>query len=186
MAPPVALLDANVLYPARLRDLLLRLALDGQFHARWSVRILDECFDNLLSDRPDLAAAQLARTRGLMVTALPDAVVEGYEPRSDDFELPDRDDRHVLAAAVTAHANVIVTANLRDFPSSALPSTVRAETPDAFVMSLVQTDVEAVARVVEQQAAALRNPPMTVSELLDGLAQVALDETASALRQGFG
>ncbi len=63
MARPVALLDANVLYPARLRDLFLRLAIDGQFGARWSGRILDECFDNLLTDRPDLPVAALDRTR---------------------------------------------------------------------------------------------------------------------------
>lgn len=118
----------------------------------------------------------------MMVAALPDAMVEGHESRLEVYDLPDRDDRHVLAAAVTANADVLVTANLADFPARALPPTVRAESPDAFVMSLIRADVEGVARIVEQQAAALRNPPMTAHTLLNGLAQVALKETAAALR----
>jgi predicted nucleic acid-binding protein len=178
----VALLDANVLYPARLRDLLLRLAIDGQFQARWSDRILDECFDNLLIDRPDLPAAHLERTRRLMVTALPDAMVKDYEDRIEAAELPDPDDRHVLAAAVTAHADVIVTDNLDDFPPTALPSSLKAESPDDFVASLILADVDAVAAVVEHQAASLRNPPMTVEELLEGFNEVRLTRTVAALR----
>ena len=66
MARPVALLDANVLYPARLRDLLIRLDIAGLYRARWSEQILDECFENLLEDHSDLTDAQLSRTRQLM------------------------------------------------------------------------------------------------------------------------
>ncbi|MGI8938048.1 MAG: PIN domain-containing protein [Iamia sp.] len=172
MERPVALLDANVLYPARLRDLFLRLAIDGRFHARWSARILDECFDNLLADRPDLPLANLGRTRRLMITALPDAMVEGLEGRIARLELPDPDDRHVLAAAVAAEADLIVTANLSDFPSRSLPPALRAESPDAFVLSLIQSDADAVAAVVDRQAAALRHPPMTVDQLLDGFLEL--------------
>jgi hypothetical protein len=57
-----------------------------------------------------------------MMAALPDAMVDGYEGRTEDVELPDPDDRLVLAAGVTAHADVIVTANLDDFPARKLPS----------------------------------------------------------------
>lgn len=98
MSRPVAMLDANVLYPARLRDLLIRLAIAGLYQARWSEQILDECFDNLLENRPDLTQEQLARTRQLMTTALPDASVADYEDRVDEFDLPDPDDRHVLVS----------------------------------------------------------------------------------------
>ncbi|MEI2699650.1 MAG: hypothetical protein V9E94_15420 [Microthrixaceae bacterium] len=65
MPRPVAVLDAGVLYPARLRDLLIRLAIAGLYQARRSEQILDECFDNLLENRPDLTQEQLARTRQL-------------------------------------------------------------------------------------------------------------------------
>jgi hypothetical protein len=89
MHRPVALLDANVLYPARLRVLLIRLAIAGLYQARWSEQILDECFDNLIEDRPDLTQDQLARTRRLMTTALPDASVTGYEDRVEELSLAD-------------------------------------------------------------------------------------------------
>ena len=79
MACVVALLDANVLYPARLRDLLIRLAIDGQYAARWSEQILDECFRNLVANRPDLPSEYLARTRTLMGVALPDALVVDFD-----------------------------------------------------------------------------------------------------------
>ena len=117
----VALLDANVLYPARVRDLLIRLAIAGLYQARWSEQILDECFDNLLGNRPDLTDEQLARARQLMTTALPDATVAGYEDRIEENDLPDPDDRHVLAAAVTAGASLLVTNNLGDFPRREAP-----------------------------------------------------------------
>lgn len=102
------MLDANVLYPARLRDLLILLAIAGLYQARWSEQILDECFDKLLEDRPDLTREQLARTRQLMTTALPDASVADYEDRVEEFDLPDPDDRHVLAAAVTAASHTCI------------------------------------------------------------------------------
>lgn len=86
MHRPVALLDANVLYPARLRDLLMRLAIAGLYQARWSERILDECFDNLNADRPDLTVEQLARTRRLMAVAVPDAAVTGFEGRVEEHD----------------------------------------------------------------------------------------------------
>ena len=62
MARPAAVLDANVLYPARLRDLFLRLAIAGLYRALWSERIFDECFENLLADRPDIPTESLLRT----------------------------------------------------------------------------------------------------------------------------
>ena len=127
------MLDANVLYPARLRDLLVRLAIAGLYQARWSAQILDECFDNLLENRPDLTEEQLARTRQLMSTALPDAVVTGYEDRVEEFGLPDVDDRHVLAAAVAAGASLLVTDNLDDFPAEQIPEGMRVVSPDPSV-----------------------------------------------------
>lgn len=90
MARPVAVLDANVLYPARLRDLFLRLAIAGHYRALWTERILDECFNNLLADRPDIPAEHLHRTRRLMTVAVPDAVVEDYDHLIDDPTCPTR------------------------------------------------------------------------------------------------
>lgn len=182
MARPVALLDANVLYPARLRDLLIRLAIAGLYQCRWSERILDECFDNLLENRPDLTDEQLVRTRHLMTTALPDATVTGYEGRIELQDLPDIGDRHVLAAAVTAGAALLVTNNLDDFPLQKIPGHLRVLSADAFVVMLATDDLDIVVEVIEAQAAALTNPPMTTNQLLDGLEEVGLVASVALLR----
>lgn len=87
----VVVYDASVLYPAPVRDLLLRLAQAGMFQARWSDYILDECFAALTRQRPDRSPDRLARTRELIVAAVPDCLVEGYEPLIDGIELPDPD-----------------------------------------------------------------------------------------------
>ncbi len=113
-----------------------------------------------------------------MALALPEAVVEDFEDRIDSIDLPDPDDRHVVAAALTAQVDVIVTANLKDFPAGALPPTMTAQAPDVFVAMLLDLDAEAVLTIIEVQAASLRNPPMTVEELLAGLAEVGLVESS--------
>ena len=118
MIPFVVVYDACVLFPAPLRDLLVRLAMTGVFQAKWSERILDECFRNILKQRPDLSAQNLARSRELMNRAVRDVLVDGYESLEASLgDLPDPDDRHVAAAAVLCHAQVVVTFNLRDFPA---------------------------------------------------------------------
>jgi hypothetical protein len=100
--PFVVLYDANVLYPSTLRDLLIRVAQAGLVQAKWTERILDEAFSSLSTNRPDLDSAKLARTRELMNQAVRDCLVAGYEQLVDAVELPDPDDRHVLAAAIKA------------------------------------------------------------------------------------
>jgi hypothetical protein len=96
------------------------LALSGRFRAKWSKEIHNEWKRNLLKKRPDLTAEQLDRTSELMAQALPDACVTGYEDLIEGLTLPDINDRHVLAAAICCNASVIVTFNLKDFPSTAL------------------------------------------------------------------
>ena len=100
MPAPIVVYDACVLYPSALRDLLLRVAAAGLVRARWSERILDEVFANLVAHRLDLDPARLLRTRALMCEAIPECLVSGYEPLVGDPDLPDPDDRHVLAAAI--------------------------------------------------------------------------------------
>jgi predicted nucleic acid-binding protein len=164
-APVIAVLDANVLYPAALRDFLIRLARSGLVGARWSDRIHDEWIRNLLAHRPDLTSEQLGRTRRLMDAAVPGAVVEGFERHIDDLVLPDADDRHVLAAAIEAKARVIVTFNEKDFPRRVVAEHgIEVRAPDAFVLDLLARDPEAVYAVARAHRSALRNPPLTVDE----------------------
>ena len=112
--------DACVLYPAPLRDLLMRLALTDLYRARWTDMIHDEWIRNVLLQRPDLKREDLERTRSLMNANVRDSLVTGFAHLIPAIELPDADDRHVVAAAIHAGANLIVTFNLKDFPAEAL------------------------------------------------------------------
>lgn len=112
----LAVLDASVLYSVPLTDLFIRLCIAGLYRAIWSDGIHQEWTATLLKNRPDLDRAALERRRDAMNRALPDAAITGYEPLISGLELPDADDRHVLAAAIRARAALIVTHNLKDFP----------------------------------------------------------------------
>ena len=176
--------DACVLHPAPLRDLLVRIAQSGLVRARWSERILDECFESILRRRPDLKAQALARTRELMKEAVADCLVVGFEDRMDGLALPDLDDRHVLAAAIHAGAQAIVTANLNDFPPSALaPHDIEAKHTDDFVLGLIGVAPGLVVQVLTEQAAALKSPPRSVDELLRTLQDVGLIQSVAKLRE---
>ena len=95
--------------------------------------------------------------------AIDDVVVAGYEPSIAGLFLPDPDDRHVLAAAICAGAQVIVTNNIKDFPTDRLaPFGIEAQTPDEFVLHLIDLAPARVITVIDHQAAALKNPPMSV------------------------
>lgn len=180
-----ALYDADVLHPPGLRDLLVRLGQTGLFRARWSEQILDEMVESVLRRRPDLDAGRLARTRQLMCDAVADCLVTRYEPLIEGLNLPDPDDRHVLAAAIQCSAQVIVTSNLDDFPREALePFNIEAQGPDQFVLDVVNLAPARVAAVIQQQSAALRNPTRTVDELLGDLSQT-LPRAAAALGSYF-
>jgi predicted nucleic acid-binding protein len=178
-----ALYDASVLYPAAVRNLLMRLALSGLFRARWSERIHDEWTRAVLRDRPDLTREKLARTRALMDAHASDALVEGFEALIDTLALPDSDDRHVLAAAIHGRADVIVTANLRDFPAEALrPFGIAARHPDEFVLHLLDLAPAAVARAAREHRESLRSPPKNVEIYLETLTRHGLTGTVAALR----
>ncbi|MCY3597304.1 MAG: PIN domain-containing protein [Rhodospirillales bacterium] len=178
-----AVLDADVLYPAGLRDLLLRLADRYLFTPLWSADIHAEWMRSLLADRPDLDAAVLERTRSVMDGHFPEAVVTGHRALVGDLDLPDPDDRHVLAAAIEGRADVIVTRNMRDFPADRLaPHALAAEHPDAFVAGLLESDPETVLAVVRGHRAALRNPPRSAGGHLAALERLGLPGTVSLLR----
>lgn len=111
-----AFLDASVLYPAPLRDLLLELAVSDLYRAKWSNAVHGEWINALLRSRDDLTRERLERTRDLMNAHVRDALVTDFDQLIGILELPDPDDRHVLAAAIKGRADLIVTANLKDFP----------------------------------------------------------------------
>lgn len=178
----VVIFDACVLYPAPLRDLLMRLALTGLFAARWTEQIHDEWSRNLLKARPGLKD-KLPRTIALMNKAVPDALVTGYESLIDTLSLPDPDDRHVLAAAIRAGAQLVVTFNLKDFPAEELAGYgIEAVHPDDFVVQQFDLHEGRILSAVKTHRASLRNPPKTVDEYLEILAANGLVVTVDRLR----
>ena len=178
----VAVLDACVLYPAPIRDLLLHLAASNLYTPKWTATIHAEWIRNLLLNRPDLRADQLEKTKAAMCAAFPDAEVVHFEPLIEGLALPDADDRHLLAAAIRCQADVIVTANLKDFPAAALrPYDVEAQHPDAFVANLIDLNPEKAVEAFLLLVARLKNPPRTAHQILDNLRQVEMRSTADKL-----
>lgn len=151
--------------------------------ARVTNLILDEMVEALLEHHAHLDRPRLDRTRRLMCEAIPECLVEDYEHLIDGLELPDPDDRHVLAAAIRCEARTIVTANLPDFPETVLSEHgVVAKHPDAFVYEMVTEDPDRVAGVIHEQSSALRSPPQTVEDLLTRLERNGLKRTVQQLR----
>jgi hypothetical protein len=135
--PAIVVFDACVLYPFHLRNIVVQAAVDRLVHARWSDEIHDEWTEALAADFPAIPVRRLAITRKLMNDALPQAMVRDYRTHIDSIGLPDPKDRHVVAAAIAAGASVVLTWNLRDFPTKELAKhgLVR-QTPDVFLADL--------------------------------------------------
>lgn len=178
-----ALLDANVLYPAPVRDYLLHLANVTLYKPKWSATIQDEWIRNLLLNRPDLTKEALEKTKTAMDAAFPDANVENYKNLISAVKLPDDDDRHVVAAAIRGKADVIVTANVKDFPKAALAIyDIEVQRPDEFISNLLNLDKEKCQKALENQVRSLRNPPKTREEVLETLAGCGLIKSVDLLK----
>lgn len=183
MSQFTALFDACVLYPAPLRDLLMELALTDLFRAKWTNEIHDEWIRNLLKNRPDLTLERLQMTRDKMNLHIRDSLVEDYQSLIPSLTLPDQDDRHVLAAAICARADVIITFNLSDFPPEALAIYgIEAQHPDEFISHLMDLAPLSVYKAIQEIQTRLKNPPRTVKELLITYENLGLIKTVAALR----
>ncbi len=178
----VVILDANVLYPFRVRDVLLRFAEAGLFRARWSEKITDEWTSRLLNAKPHLeesVRSQLAT----MERAFPEAVVTGYEPLMASLALPDPDDIHVLAAAIKVGAQHIVTENLKDFPDAILSEfDMQAVSADNFVASTFELYPAEGVAALRTMRTAYNNPSMTKAEFIMDLMRVGLGRTAALVK----
>ena len=180
-----AILDANVLYPQLLRDTLLSLAVERLYHARWSATIHDEWTRNLAKDRPDLAA-RLPAVVELMNASVPDCLVTNYEKLADCIELPDPDDRHVVAAAIVGHADAIVTFNTKDFPEAVLgPYGIEVQHPDEFLMNQLQLQKVPALSAIKKMRTRWTNPVRPAEELIAAFEKRGLPLTADLLREAL-
>lgn len=175
-------LDACVLYSAPLRDLLLELAVADLYRAKWSDEVLEEWIDSLLENRPDLTRAQLERTRDLMNLHVRDALIEDFHDLINILDLPDKHDRQVLAAAIKGRAELIVTFNLKDFPSEQLHKwEIEAQHPDEFLVHQFHLSQPKFLEVVRTVRRRLINPKMLVADYLDVLRTQGLLATVRAI-----
>jgi hypothetical protein len=171
----VALFDACVLYSPGLTSLAIDLALTGLYRAKWTARIHNEWMRAVLSgmeekhgrEFADRAQPQIEKRRAAMDAAVMDCLVEGYEFLEPTLELPDSNDRHVLAAAIYSKASVIVTYNLKDFPQGICDRHgVDVQHPDDFFRHAASLDIYAVIEAVRNTRLRRQNPAYTAAEML--------------------
>jgi hypothetical protein len=160
------------------------LAVTDLFRARWTDRIHEEWMRGVRRDYPDITQHQLDRIRALMDAHVRDCLVSGYESLIPSLSLPDPDDRHVLAAAITSGADVIVTANLSDFPAVELAKYgIEAQHPDTFIGHLLEIAPKVVCDAARRQRQSLKNPPKTVDEFLTTLERQGLPLSVATLKR---
>jgi len=173
--------DANVLYGIALTDFFITAAERTRlYRMHWSLEILEEVARNLEEKRPDLGD-KVRRRINQMKRAVPEAMVDPTRALIDSMA-NDPKDRHVLAAAVEAEAEILVTFDQSDFPAAACAAHgVKVQHPDEFATWLVLEGPIQVSAAVEEMAIRKRNPPHTVEEILDRLAE-ELPSAIQALR----
>ena len=159
--------DANIFFGVFRRTVMMHLAQAGIFRARWTEDIHTEWINNLHALRPDIPIEKLQRTRGFIDAAVPDCLVRNYRAIAKGLELPDENDRHVLAAAIKAGAQVIVTCNLRDFPAAILQEyEIEAQHPDDFILYQKEENLSLVTEKLRRCRAEFKNPPCSVEEFI--------------------
>jgi predicted nucleic acid-binding protein len=181
----VVVLDANVLYPFRVRDALLRFAEAGLFRARWSPTIMDEWTRNLLSAKPELENSIKAQLNAIN-RAFPESCVSGSEHLIESLVLPDPDDRHVLATAIRTSAEHIVTENLRDFPDELLdPFGITAVSADDFLSSTFELYPPEAVAALRAMRRSYERPSFTPGEFIFDLQAKGLPKLASMLKESI-
>lgn len=183
-----ALIDACTLADTLRRNLLLSLAAAEFFRLRWSTQILDETQvaiqKILVSKDPATAEAKGLKARQNMEFAFEDAMVSEFDAYLPSCRgLPDDGDAHVVAAALKTQAHMIVTENLRDFPSAILaPLNLEAKSADAFIADTLSLDVGKAVDAIQQMRERFKKPELTADQLLLEMEARGLLETVDALK----
>src|SRR5688572_29369132 len=180
-----ALLDACVLYPVLIADCLMSLVEVRLYAAKWTTVIEEEWIRSLERDKPHLAG-KLGNRRDAMRKAVPDWEVKAsaWQALSPSIELPDKNDAHVVAAAIAGHADCIVTANLRHFPIEILDTyDLEAIHPDQFIAAQFDLDNIAALTAMKEMRSRWKNPPLSAVSFVESFENHRLFSTAEILRQ---
>lgn len=176
-------LDACVLYPTLLRDLVTEWAGAGGFTPLWSERILEEwrrAAARLGPRDAEIAAAEIAALN----TRFPDAIVTVRQETLEIAYLPDPDDSHVLAAAIDGEADEILTLNIRDFPSNALSAHgIMRRHPDEFLLEALHADPARMKALVDATLARAASYGIDTRDRRALLKRAKLPRFAKALDQ---
>jgi predicted nucleic acid-binding protein len=181
-----AVLDACVIYPHAVIDSLLSLAAADLFAPKWTQHIEQEWISALETDREDLRGGKLYRRRDAMRLAVPDWEVpeDAWQPIAANLTLPDPKDVHVLAAAIAAHADCIVTTNTRHYPAAALsPFGLEVIDPDVFLINQLDLSPISALTAFKAMRGRRKNPSMNAEEFAASLERSGLPTTAQRLRE---
>jgi len=176
--PFKVVVDACVVYPSTVRDILLTAAHHSLYQLAWSEQILDEAFRNLAADGR-ISQENAAKTRASMQRAFPEATISDYEDLIPAMR-NDPKDRHVVAVAVKAGAQVIVTANTKDFQE--LPSGIEAQTPDTFLCNLFDLAPDLLIAALEHIVLRHKKYPTTLMKLAAAVGPEFADTVAAYLK----
>lgn len=178
--------DACVLYSAYPRDILIQMATLDLFRAKWTQQIQDEWASNLIKNSSKVNAQKVQRLCELMNRAVPDAFVTGFESMVESLSLPDPDDRHVLAAAIAANADSIVTLNVKDFPKSVLRSyDIEPQSPDEFISSWINREPDQMIATLEAIRSRYKCPSVDFDGYMEILLKQGLTISVDTVRQNL-
>lgn len=175
-----AVLDTNVVYPVIIRDLLFWFAYYDLYTPKWSKHIFDEW--KKITQEKGVSEEEANKRIDKANAAFPDALVVNYERLINHLELPDMDDRHVMAAAIKTNANLIVTNNTKDFPEDYLKSYgLSAKTADDFLTDIIDLNQTQAVAAFKEMVLNKKNPKMDEFEVLNQLRRAGLPDTANYL-----
>ncbi len=173
-------LDTNVVYPVIIRDILFWFAYYDLYTPKWSDHIFDE-WKRVMIEK-DISEEEAEKRIAKANAAFPDALVQNYKGLIDHLALPDKDDRHVLAAAIKTNANLIVTNNIKDFPEAYLQSfSLYAKTADDFLTDIIDLNQEQAVSAFKEMVLNKKNPKQDEFEVLNLLRNAGLKDTANYL-----
>lgn len=175
-----AVLDTNVIYPVIIRDLLFWFAYYDLYTPKWSKHIFDEWKDVMIRKGVPVDEAEKRIQKANM--AFPDALVQNYTGLIDYLELPDKNDRHVLAAAIRTNAHIIVSNNFKHFPESTLNQFgLKIKTADDFITDIIDLNPDTAIQAFKEMVLHKVNPELDEYQVLDCLRKNNLLDTANYL-----
>ena len=175
-----AVLDTNIIYPVIIMDILFWFAYYDLYTPKWSEHIFD--VRKIVMKEKGVTEEEANKRTEKANIAFPDALVQNYKGLINHLELPDKNDRHVLAAAIKTNANLIITNNIKHFPEEYLQSFgLNAKTADDFLTDIIDLNQEQAIASFKEMVLNKKNPKMDEFEVLDQLRNAGLKDTANYL-----